>query len=68
MVADSNGATALALAAFCGHDKCVKLLLGHSPAPKEESKEGGGEEVNTNILNKTDLTGATPLWLACSKV
>ena len=45
---DANGATPLALAAFCGQAEVTKLLVG---------KEGVDVEC-------TDNSGATPLWLA----
>ena len=45
---DANGATPLALAAFCGQAEVTTLLVG---------KEGVDVEC-------TDNSGATPLWLA----
>lgn len=63
---DSNGATALSLASFCGYEKCVNAILGRGNGREAEEIK---EDVSTSpLLNLRDSTGATPLWLACSKV
>lgn len=80
---DANGATALSLAAFCGHERCVEAMLysgvdaqdqAKKEGKKKASKEEGDEDpprahgsCNEKLRDETDKTGATALWLAASK-
>lgn len=68
---DANGATPLMVAAHCANAAATKALLGalqqatsqDSSSPSSSEKEGVQE-----VLEATDLQGATALWLAAASL